>query len=70
MLCNTITHLGLTTPPGKRRSGKLQTIFLALTTLDIHVMSISDRMVIMVMATCIVCGVQSDKKHTLHPAHC
>ena len=32
------------------------------------VMAISDHMVIVVMATCIVCGVQSDKKRTLHPA--
>ena len=32
------------------------------------VMAISDRMVIVVMATCIVCSVQSNKKRTLHSA--
>ena len=61
-----VSYPDLTTPPGERRSGKLLTLFSALTTLD--VMTISDHMVIVVMATCIVRGVQSDKKRTPHPA--
>ena len=61
-----VSYPDLTTPPGERRFGKLRTSFSALTTLD--VMPISDPKVIVVMATCIVRGVQSDKKRTLHPA--
>ena len=61
-----ISYPDLTAPPGERRSGKLRTLFSAPTTHD--VMAISDRMVIVVMATCIVCGVQSNKKLTLHSA--
>ena len=61
-----VSYPDLTTPPGERRSGKLRTLFSALTTLD--VMAISDRMIIVAMATCTVCGVQSDKKRILHPA--
>ena len=58
-----VSYRDLTTPAGERRTGKLRTLFSALTTLD--VMAISKRMIILVMATC---GVQSDKKRTLHPA--
>ena len=46
-----ISYPDLTTPPGERQARKPRTLFLALTTPD--VMAISDRMIIVLMATCI-----------------